>query len=109
MLRMLLTVALILSSPLQAIASGGDGSDAADQAVIEHVLELSAGVTATDGQCCDEVNLSESRPSACKTDCKAVMSAHDLVPYRAPPDHGRHYLAPNTSFDSPVDLRPPIS
>lgn len=109
MLRMLLIVALILASPVHAIASGGDDANTVDPAPIEHVLELSASVSATDGQCCDEANLSESRPSACNTDCKAVMSAQDLAPVGTPPDHGRHYLAPDTSFDSPVDLRPPIS
>ena len=106
---MLLIVVLILSSPVQSIAGGAGNADAHDQATIEHLFELSASASATDGQCCDETSLSENRPSACNTDCKAVMSAQDLAPYGATPDHSRHYLAPDTSFASPVDLRPPIS
>lgn len=49
------------------------------------------------------------RPSACKSDCHAMIAAASPASPDTPPFNSRPHMTAATLYSAPVDLRPPIS
>ncbi|MEM8877446.1 MAG: hypothetical protein AAGD23_06195 [Pseudomonadota bacterium] len=119
MLRVLLIVWLALAAPLQAIVPSAETGDADTTMTMAADMTTATAVIASDAtgpivedatkHCCDEAKLADKRGSTCKSDCKFLVSSLTVPPVKAVFEHGGIYAAPDTSFWTPVDLRPPIS
>lgn len=59
--------------------------------------------------CCHKEEAASERPSACKSDCKAVIAAAPPASPDTPPYHSRPVPTAETLYKAAVDLRPPIS
>lgn len=112
MLRILVIFVLILAAPLQGLARGGVSLDD-DWRVKSVTMEeqsASAALEAADDECCSETELTRDKPSLCKfADCKAVIDTLTIPPVDSAADTGRARSRIDSSFEAPVDLRPPIS
>lgn len=112
MLRIVVIFVLILAAPLQGLARGGVDLDDNWRIEAGVVQGQSAGdiLEAVDEECCSEADLTREKPSLCKfADCKAVIVTVTLPPVDNTTDSGRALSRIDSSFEAPVDLRPPIS
>ncbi|MEM6665263.1 MAG: hypothetical protein AAF638_02545 [Pseudomonadota bacterium] len=122
MFRMLVIACLLFAAPVQGFARGGldvsadmtPGESAVQLTTLEMVgvdtVIVDAVLTAPAEPCCEEAALAEnSERSACKSDCKAVISPNQLTRKPAIHEHMETVFTRDTSLASPVDLRPPIA
>jgi hypothetical protein len=115
MLRVLLIIGLILAAPLQSMGIGdvlaSTGTTPAAEISVAQMASAETGAVLQDGQkhCCEDAKLADTRSGPCKSDCKAVMGSMKTASSKPVFEHGGAYLALDTSFHAPVDLRPPIS
>lgn len=115
MLRVLLIIGLIFSAPLQSMGFGdavaSAGSSPATEMPLAQLAAPETGAELHDAKkhCCEEAKLADTRSGPCKSDCKAVMAGMKTASLKPVFEHGGAYLPLDTSFRTPVDLRPPIS
>ena len=111
MLRVLLILILLVSTPLHGFASGVGASKDGGTDGFKVVAELSAPVelSADSRPCCKDTKMTDNKPSFCKPDCKGVIDILTVPPSAKHTDHRWPHMIVEPSFKTAVDLRPPIS